>query len=103
MKKQMLDAFELLLEQWARNQQTHILEGAEDQATLLEHRFYKFVEVFSQWFQTIEKPNSLEEALEIPEIRSISDQLPAPLYLPFENELDMLVDGVQQDLDEKYD
>lgn len=103
MKMQMFHQLQLLLDQWTRNQQTHILDGAEDQATLLEHRFYKFVEAFTQWFVTIEKPHSLEEALELPEIRDIADQLPAPLYLPFENELDLLVDGVELDHDEKYD
>lgn len=103
MKERMFESLQKLLEQWTRNQKTHILEGAEDQATLLEHRFYKFVDAFTDWFGTIEKPGSLEEALKVPEIVMISDQLPPPLYLPFENELDMLIDGVEQDVDEKYD
>jgi hypothetical protein len=92
-----------LLDQWKRNQQANILENAEDEATLLEHHFYKFIDVFSEWFKTIEKPASLEEALELLEIEEIVNRLPAPLYLPFENELDLLIDGVVQENDEKYD
>ncbi|WCK53430.1 hypothetical protein PP175_19065 [Aneurinibacillus sp. Ricciae_BoGa-3] len=94
---------QLLLIQWKRNQQANILENAEDEATLLEHRFYKFIDVFSEWFKTIEKPVSLEEALELPEIEQIVNQLPVPLYLPFENELDLLIDGIVQENDDKYD
>jgi predicted nuclease with TOPRIM domain len=103
MNEQLRKEFEELLNQWKRNQQANILEGAEDEATLLEHRFYKFIEAFSQWFKTIDKPDSLEEALELPEIQEIVDQLPTPLYLPFENELDLLIDGIEQEMDEKYD
>lgn len=95
--------FQKVLDQWKRNQQAHILEGAEDEATLLEHHFYKFIEVFGEWFKTIERPGSLEEALELPDIQEIVDELPAPLYIPFENELDLLVDGIEQENDEKYD
>lgn len=97
------DAFKELLEQWERNQQTHILEGAEDAATLLEHRFYAFIDVFKNWFAGIKKPKDLEEALELPDIQRIVNQLPTPLYIPFENELDLLIDGIEQENDEKYD
>lgn len=103
MNIQLQQPFQQVLDQWQRNQQAHILEGAEDQATLLEHHFYKFIEAFSEWFKTMEKPGSLEEALEVPDIQEIVDKLPAPLYIPFENELDLLVDEVEQENDEKYD
>jgi hypothetical protein len=103
MNEQLHERFEELLQQWKRNQQANILEGAEDEATFLEHRFYKFIEVFTQWFKTIEKPDSLEDALELPEIQEIARRLPTPLYLPFENELDLLIDGIEQENDEKYD
>jgi hypothetical protein len=98
------EALEAVLVQWKRNAQTSILEGAEDAATLLEYRFYAFIEVFRKWWMSCDpKPNTLEDALELPEVQVIVNRLPAPLYLPFENELDLLVDGIDQENDEKYD
>ncbi|MBP1933826.1 hypothetical protein [Ammoniphilus resinae] len=103
MEKELFAALETLLVQWRRNQQTHILEGAEDQATLLEHQFYLFIEVFKEWFRTIEKPADLDEGLQDSVIKCLVEKLPEPLYLPFELELDLLIDGVEQENDEKYD
>lgn len=101
--EQLQKPFQQVLQQWQRNQQAHILEGAEDEATLLEHHFYTFIEAFSAWFKTIDRPASLEEALALPDVQEIVRELPAPLYIPFENELDLLVDGIEQESDEKYD
>lgn len=100
--KMMRDLIELL-EQWDRNQKTSIMEGAEDAATLLEHKFYVFIDSFKAWYGTLEGFTSLDEALSFPDIEYIVEHLPVPLYLPFENELDLLVDGITQENDEKYD
>ncbi|RXT06494.1 hypothetical protein [Ammoniphilus sp. CFH 90114] len=103
MKQDMLLALDELSKQWERNQRTSILENAEDEATYLEHKFYKFIDCFKIWFLQELMPISFDAALEHPDIQYIIDQLPSPLYLPFENELDLLVDGVVQENDEKYD
>jgi len=103
MEEKLFAALETLLEQWQRNKQTHILGGAEEQATLLEHQFYQFIETFKEWFHTIDRPADLEEGLQHSVIKILVGKLPDPLYLPFEMELDLLIDGVEQENDEKYD
>jgi len=103
MEEKLFAALETLLEQWRRNKQTHILEGAEDQASLLEHQFYVFIEALKEWFYTIDRPADLEEGLQHSVIKALVEKLPDPLYLPFEVELDLLIDGIEQENDEKYD
>lgn len=92
-----------LLAQWKKMQSADILEDAEDSATLFEYKFYQFIEVFRKWFCSIEPMTNLDQALAHPDIEKIVEQLPPPLYLPFENELDLMVSGDSQENDEKYD
>ncbi|MEW9667889.1 hypothetical protein [Ammoniphilus sp. 3BR4] len=103
MKEKMMRDLNELIEQWDRNQKTSIMEGAEDEATFLEHKFYVFIDSFKAWYETLDGFASLDQALAYPDIEHIAERLPAPLYLPFENELDLLVDGITQENDEKYD
>ena len=100
----MWNAFEHMLKQWNTMQNTGILEGSEDAATLFEHTFYQFMDEFKSWFSQLnKKPATLEEALALPDVKTIVEQLPSPLYLPFETELDFIVDGIDAESDEKYD
>lgn len=103
MKDAMQNLLHDLLAQWQRMQKANILQDAEDSASLFEYKFYQFIESFRKWFATVEGMTSLEDALKHPDIDAIVQQLPAPLYLPFENELDLMIEGITQEADEKYD
>ena len=103
MKEHVMQHLNDLLAQWKKMQSADILEDAEDSATLFEYKFYQFIEVFRKWFHSLGHFATLDEALTHDEINRIVELLPPPLYIPFENELDLMVSGDSQENDEKYD
>ncbi|WP_134685178.1 hypothetical protein [Brevibacillus migulae] len=79
-------------------------EEAEDEANQFEASFYKLMEEVRMWFNRLDnRPSTVEDALELPDIIEITEALPAELYLNFETELDLIVDGKIREEDEKYD
>lgn len=79
-------------------------EEAEDEANQFEASFYKLMEEVRTWFSSLEnRPSTLDDALELQDIREIIDRLPAELHLNFETELELIVEGETREEDAKYD
>lgn len=73
-------------------------------AERFEASVYVFMDQVSNWLnQLVQKPTSLEAALDIPEIKQISERLPPMLSLNFETELDFFLDQIIREADERYD
>jgi hypothetical protein len=101
--KKVHESLNAVLENWQRMQSSD-MDSAGDDADHFEDSFYEFIDQVRLWFEAMEnQPNSLDEALVKPEIEKIVDQLPAPLYLNFETELDLIIEGKMRTEDEKYD
>ncbi|WP_159884563.1 hypothetical protein [Paenibacillus puerhi] len=79
-------------------------EEAEGTANEFEASFYQFIDAFRDWVNGLDpRPVTLEELLELPDVQTITDRLPAPLYLNFETEAELIVDRFSRVDDEKYD
>ncbi|MGD8189616.1 hypothetical protein ACQCN2_06375 [Brevibacillus ginsengisoli] len=79
-------------------------EQAEEDANLFEDSFYELIERLRQWIEGMKvKPNTLEDALSLPEIDEVVSQLPSELYLNFETELDLIIEGITRKEDAQYD
>jgi hypothetical protein len=97
------ESLNTMLENW-RLMQSSDMDSAGDDADRFERSFYEFIDEFREWFTTLEnKPTVLDDALAMPEVEAITDQLPAPLLLNFETELELILEGITRDEDEKYD
>lgn len=76
-------------------QKTEGDEGAES-AERFEMHFYKFIDVFELWFQSLDHlPKNLEDAEKLREVKEIQDKLPGPLQLNFTMELERIIDGIE--------
>ncbi|KZE51695.1 hypothetical protein AV540_12575 [Brevibacillus parabrevis] len=91
------------LDAWERMKKSHE-DDAEDDANQFEAAFYKLVDAIRSWFNELPaKPESLEDALLLPDLAEIADQMPGEIVLNFETELELIVDGQMRVDDEKYD
>jgi hypothetical protein len=97
------EAFAEMIANW-NHMQTCGMDDAGDAADRFERTFYLFIDEVEEWFgQMSTKPKSLEEALAVPEMAAFYEQLPGPLLLNFETELELIVEGWVREEDEKYD
>lgn len=88
------NALDKVLYDWGMMQKTAGDEGA-DWAEIFERDFYLFIDVFEAWFNKLaNKPKTIEDAEDLPEIEQIQNQLPGPLLLNFEMELERILDGL---------
>ncbi len=79
-------------------------EDAEAAADQFEASFYLFIDAVREWFQGLDQqPQTLEEFLELPVVRHMLEQLPAPLHLNFETEAELIVDHISRIDEDKYD
>ncbi|MBE1442464.1 hypothetical protein [Paenibacillus sp. OAS669] len=79
-------------------------EEAEEMANAFEAAFYRFIDALREWVYALNpRPQTLDELLEMPFIRDITDRLPAPLYLNFETEAELIMENRSRIDDEKYD
>lgn len=79
-------------------------DHAEEDANLFEASFYDLMDKVRKWLLTLEeKPKSLDDALRLPEIEQVISALPAEIYLNFETELDLIMEGKIQEEDADYD
>lgn len=102
--EKMREAFEYMQENWSRMQHSGDQDEAEEDANRFEKSFYAFIEAFKIWFNTLKpRPTTLDEVLVLPEVERITDELPVPLYLNFETELEYIVEDKTRIEDEKYD
>ncbi|MCR8630474.1 hypothetical protein [Paenibacillus radicis (ex Xue et al. 2023)] len=77
---------------------------AEEVANGFEASFYLFIDAVREWFQELDqRPQTLDEFLELSVIKDIIDRLPGPLYLNFETEAELIVENRHRIDDEKYD
>jgi len=103
MDTQVIQALDTALSHWQRMAGASTDE-AEESANEFEASFYRFIDAFREWTYGLEPgPQSLEALLELPEVERISDLLPAPLYLNFETEAELIVERILRVDDEKYD
>ncbi|GGG14422.1 hypothetical protein [Paenibacillus abyssi] len=79
-------------------------DEAEEAANAFEASFYIFIDTLSDWVLELEQPpQTLEEFLELPMIQSIVERLPAPLYLNFETEAELIIENKTRIEEDKYD
>ncbi|MED1948036.1 MULTISPECIES: hypothetical protein [Brevibacillus] len=91
------------LEYWDRMKKSHE-DDAEDDANQFEASFYRMMELIREWYDQLEtKPDTLEDALLLPDVAEVAEQLPVEIMLNFETELELIVDGQIREDDEKYD
>jgi len=99
----MVKALKIVLDNWEKMKRSEEDEAEED-ANQFEASFYAFVQEVRTWYEGLEHaPKTVEEALELPEIKELVEQLPVEILLNFETELDLIVDGVVREEDERYD
>jgi len=79
-------------------------EHAEEDANQFEASFYELMEQIRRWIhQMPARPKSLDEALLLPELEEVVAILPPELYLNFETELELIIEGETRMEDAKYD
>jgi hypothetical protein len=99
-------AFETMIRDWNMMQSGTMedQDANEDNAERFETNFHRLIEEIKLWYQALDIPPRTAEALqEIEPLQSLIEDLPAPLLLPFETELEHLVEGHERVADEKYD
>lgn len=103
MKKEVTEAFETMLANWSAMQRSD-MDSAGDDADRFQDSFYQFIEEFKEWFTGLEdRPTDLGAALAMPEIDAFVEQLPGPLHLNFETELELILEGITRTEEERYD
>lgn len=96
-------ALQTMLHNWEKMKKSHE-EDAEEDANQFEASFYALMEKIREWHAQLEaKPESLDETLRLPAIAEIADQIPGEIYLNFETELELIVEGQTREEDERYD
>ncbi|OUQ89143.1 hypothetical protein B5G50_07370 [Brevibacillus brevis] len=96
-------ALRTTLEFWDRMKKSHE-DDAEDDANQFEASFYRMMDHIREWYDQLEtKPNTVEDALLLPDMAEVAEQLPVEIMLNFETELELIVDGQIREDDEKYD
>ncbi len=79
-------------------------DEAETTADEFEASFYRFIDAVREWHLAMHpRPGTLEEMLDMPLIAAIIDRLPAPLYLNFETEVELMIDNVSRVDEDRYD
>ncbi|RAV22890.1 hypothetical protein DQG23_01390 [Paenibacillus contaminans] len=103
MSNHVIDALDTALRSWnamAGSGQ----ENAEAAADSFEASFYRFIDTVREWVYGLEQPpQSMEELFDLPLIQTVLDRLPAPLYLNFETEAELMIDGIVRIDEDKYD
>ncbi|MFC4767507.1 hypothetical protein [Effusibacillus consociatus] len=103
MNKELEQSLSAVLQNWQR-MQTETGEDSEENADRFESSFYEFIDVLRDWIDGLEKrPTGLEDAAALPEIQQIMSRLPGPLSLNFETELELILERITREEEEKYD
>lgn len=97
------EAFETMNANWTRMQSSD-MDSADEDANRFERTFYEFVEEVREWVKAWpQQPKSVEDVMARPEIEAFFEELPGPLHLNLETELELIVEGLVREEDEKYD
>jgi hypothetical protein len=103
MNMKVAQTLEVTLKNWSAMSQPKA-EEAEYTANEFEASFYIFIDAVREWFNGLEQQSqTLEEFLVLPMIEDILELLPAPLYLNFEIEAELIIDNKTRIEDSKYD
>lgn len=79
-------------------------DDAESAADSFEQSFYQLIDLFRGWVNTLDqKPESVEQLLELDTSQAIIRHLPEPLYLNFETEAELIIDNIERIQEDKYD
>lgn len=79
-------------------------DDAEELADGFEASFYQLVDAVRAWYAALDpRPATLEQLMAMPLIESLADRLPAPLYLNFETEAELMIDNIEREDEERYD
>ncbi|PUA36382.1 hypothetical protein C8Z91_23495 [Paenibacillus elgii] len=79
-------------------------EDSETAANAFESSFYRFIDAVREWASGLEpQPETIEAFLDLPMVQEMIELLPAPLYLNFETEAELIVQKKFRIEDEKYD
>ncbi|MGE5703408.1 MAG: hypothetical protein ACM32O_12830 [Clostridia bacterium] len=98
-----LELLAAVIANWNQMQTSSMDEAGED-AERFETSFYQWIEQVRKWYESLDKkPADLAEALELPLVVKIAEILPIALYLNFETELELMIEGIERAVDEKYD
>lgn len=79
-------------------------DEAETTANEFESSFYVFIDTVREWTYGLDqRPQTLEEFLELTLIKDILLLLPAPLHLNFETEAELIIEDKSRIDEDKYD
>ncbi|MFD2169644.1 hypothetical protein [Tumebacillus lipolyticus] len=103
MIKAVQEAFQEMQSDWQQMQSSD-MDSAGDDADRFQAAFYRFIDAVKEWLESLEqKPRTTAAALDLPELSALYDELPAPLLLNFETELELIVEGIVRVEDARYD
>ena len=93
-KAAMLKAKDTMIDLWNKMSTSH-MEDAGDDADMFERSFYELMDEVKSWLHSLENPPAtMEEALAVKEIDEIYSELPSPLIINFETELEEIIEEV---------
>ncbi|WP_284645937.1 hypothetical protein [Paenibacillus silviterrae] len=96
-------ALQIALQNWSSMARADH-EDSEAAANAFEASFYRFIDAVREWASGLEpQPETIEAFLELPMVQEMIDLLPAPLYLNFETEAELIVHNKLRVEEDKYD
>jgi len=92
---EVLEAFNVMIEDWNMMQQTSGDVGAE-WAERFEKHFYEFSKQLKDWINLLQpRPMTLEEIENLPEMKKMLEILPEPLHLNLIIELEEIIEDIE--------
>lgn len=99
MVNEVYQSFANVLSLWQQMNHSEPSEAGAD-ADRFQLAFYEFIDHVRYWITSLaERPATLEEAWLHPDLAAIFDQLPGPLQIPFETELEVILSGENREID----
>ncbi|UOF91057.1 hypothetical protein LSG31_01900 [Fodinisporobacter ferrooxydans] len=95
MNKEVKESLIILLDNWEYMQMSD-LESVEIDAYRFGDAYYNFLDQIRSWTKTMDNKPDLIDALQIPEVSEILEQIPGPLRLNLEIELDYMLSGIER-------
>jgi len=103
MNRHVSEAVQEMIDNWNRMQSSGF-DDAGDDADRFQNSFYAMIDLLRDWFAELAvRPKTVEEALGLPEVERLYEQLPPPLLLNFETELELIVEGLERSEDARYE
>ena len=103
MNESVRETFSEMIGNWNRMQASD-MDDAGDDADRFQRSFYEFVDELKVWFESrTQRPQSVDAAMALPEVEALLDELPGPLHLNLETELELIVEGLNREDDAVYD